>query len=135
MQLNFFKIPDLETEGFDELYSNNGEGIQRGHLNPVKINSFDANYVEATFAYSNAVPQYGSGSNMASWRKYELSIVRYVQNVCAVKQGIMYLMTGTSKFHLKVGAVTPTQDTVTEVGLIMAKGVTKTNFISTQFVK
>ena len=129
MKLSFFKIPDLVKQGSKQLYENNGEGIQKGHLNPVKINSFDPNHVEATFAYSNAVPQYGSGSNMASWKSYEGLIVDYVKEDCADKQGIMYLMTGTSKFHLKVGAITPTQDKVTEVGQIMAKGVTKPNFI------
>ena len=74
-------------------------GFQRGHLNPVKINSFDEKHVQATFTYSNAVPQYG-GLNGGAWKTFEGQIVDHVQKNCQDRKGTMYLMTGTSKFRI-----------------------------------
>ena len=84
-------------------------GLDKGHLNPVKINSFAKEYVKSTFTYTNAVPQY-PGVNRGQWREYEGYIANYVQSVCAGKYGgTMYLLTGTSDFHLDVGVGSPTQ--------------------------
>lgn len=69
----------------------------------------------ATFTYSNAVPQYGKSYNRASWKKYEARIAEYVKKNCAAQKGIMYLLTGTSVFHLKVGVDPPTQEAVAPV--------------------
>lgn len=94
------------------MYSRNVEKADKGHLNPVNINTFDLNHVKATFTYSNAVPQY-FGFNRGQWKAFEGRIVNYVQTICAAKRptgGKMYLMTGTSRFRLQIGAATPTQD-------------------------
>lgn len=90
------------------------QGINKGHLNPAHINSFDRKHVMATFTYSNAVPQY-SCFNRGLWNYYEEKIVEYVTSQCAGQHGkstVMYLMTGTSKFRLQVGAGRPTRDKV-----------------------
>jgi len=109
---------DLPRQGTDKLYSGHGtgpEGIDKGHLNPSFINSFDIGHMVATFTYSNAVPQYGRSYNRASWKNYEARIAEYVKGFCAAKGGTMYLLTGTSVFHLKVGVDPPTQEAVAMV--------------------
>ena len=111
---NFFftYIAGLSNQGNDALYYKNVDKADKGHLNPVQINSFDINHVKATFTYSNAVPQY-LGFNRGQWKKFEGLIVNYVRTKCAAKMptgGKMYLMTGTSNFRLQIGANTPTQD-------------------------
>lgn len=90
--------------------------MDKGHLNPVKINSFSASHVKATFTYTNAVPQDPTW-NRGLWAKYEDKIVQYVQKICAGQNGgIMYLMTGTSKFRLKLGPnKQPIQDAIVPV--------------------
>lgn len=99
---------DISRQGSDALYYQSG--LDKGHLNPVKINSFVKEYVKSTFTYTNAVPQY-PGWNRGQWKKYEGYIANYVQSVCAGKYGgTMYLLTGTSHFHLTVGVGSPTQD-------------------------
>lgn len=108
----FTYISGLSKQGNDALYYKNVDKADKGHLNPVQINSFDQNHVKATFTYSNAVPQY-LGFNRGPWKTFEGRIVNYVQTMCAAKKptgGKMYLMTGTSKFRLQIGAATPTQD-------------------------
>ena len=88
------------------------QGFDKGHLNAAHINSFDEQQVLATFTYSNAVPQYRH-FNRGPWRSYEDKIVDYVTSQCAGKHGksaVMYLLTGTSRFRLQVGADKPTQD-------------------------
>ena len=91
------------------MYYKNIDKADKGHLNPVKINSFDQNHAKATFTYSNAVPQY-LGWNRGQWQSFEGRIVNHVRTKCAANGGTMYLMTGTSKFRLQIGAATPTQD-------------------------
>lgn len=110
--INFTYISGLSKQGNDALYYKNVDKADKGHLNPVQINSFDQNHVKATFTYSNAVPQY-LGFNRGQWKTFEGRIVNYVRTMCAAKKptgGKMYLMTGTSKFRLQIGAATPTQD-------------------------
>lgn len=105
-------ISGLSNQGNDALYYKNAAKADKGHLNPVQINSFDQDHAKATFTYSNAVPQY-LGFNRGEWKKFEGRIVNYVRTNCAAKTptgGEMYLMTGTSHFRLQIGAATPTQD-------------------------
>ena len=114
----FTYISGLSNQGNDALYYKNAQRADKGHLNPVKINTFDQNHVKATFTYSNAVPQY-LGFNRGEWKKFEGLIVNYVQTKCAAKTptgGEMYLMTGTSNFRLQIGAAIPTQDPMSPVG-------------------
>ena len=108
----FTYIAGLSNQGTDDLYYKNVDKADKGHLNPVQINSFDQNHVTATFTYSNAVPQY-LGFNRGQWKVFEGLIVTYVRNKCAAKKptgGKMYLMTGTSNFRLQIGVAPPTQD-------------------------
>jgi len=112
---SFLKILDLSRQGTNQLYSGQGigtEGFDKGHLNAAHINSFDKQHVLATFTYSNAVPQY-SHFNRGPWSSYEGKIVDYVTSQCAGQNGksaVMYLLTGTSRFRLKVGSGKPTHD-------------------------
>lgn len=88
------------------------QGFDKGHLNPAHINSFDKQHESATFTYSNAVPQYRH-FNRGPWKSFESKIAHYVTEQCPGKNrssAVMYLMTGSSKFRLKVGARKPTQD-------------------------
>ena len=82
------------------MYAGQGTGteaIHKGHLNPSFINSFDVNHMVATFAYSNAVPQYGSFNLV--WKTFESKIAKYVKDFCRKDMGTMYLITGTSKYR------------------------------------
>lgn len=109
---NWRQTSGLSNQGNDALYYKNAAKADKGHLNPVQINSFDQDHAKATFTYSNAVPQY-LGFNRGEWKKFEGRIVNYVRTNCAAKTptgGEMYLMTGTSHFRLQIGAATPTQD-------------------------
>ena len=113
MFIEVIKLSGLNKQGSDKLYAGHGtgsSGIDKGHLNPSHINSHDVNYMAATFTYANAVPQYGSGSNRASWKSFEHKILTYTKLTCATNGGTMYMLTGTSKYRLKVGASQPTQD-------------------------
>ena len=112
MFIKVIQLSGLAKQGSDALYAGHGTGplgIDKGHLNPSLINSYNDNYMKATFTYANAVPQYGSGSNRASWKSFEGRIAKYVKETCAKKGGTMYLLTGTSKYQLQVGVSPPTQ--------------------------
>lgn len=107
--------PELTNQGNEKMYHGHGigkEGFDKGHLNPAHINSFDKQHESATFTYSNAVPQYRH-FNRGPWKSFESKIANYVTEQCPGKNrssAVMYLMTGSSKFRLKVGARKPTQD-------------------------
>ncbi|KAK2547403.1 Endonuclease domain-containing 1 protein [Acropora cervicornis] len=72
-------------------------GIDKGHLNPSLINSYDEDYQIATFTYTNAVPQFKS-HNRRSWENFEGKIANYVKRKCGKAGGNMYLITGTSNY-------------------------------------
>ena len=103
------------NQGSTGMYAGYGTGlmgIHKGHLNPVKVNSYDQEHMDATFTYTNAVPQYAK-FNIGPWKTEEMKIAAYVKDTCATRPGnsaVMYLLTGTSKFRLQVGAIVPTQD-------------------------
>ena len=106
------KLSGLSKQGTDALYKGHGTGplgIDKGHLNPCLINSYNVDYMAATFTYTNAIPQYGSGSNRASWKSFEAKIAKYTKETCAKNGGTMHLLTGTSKYRLQIGAPQPTQ--------------------------
>ncbi|XP_068733518.1 uncharacterized protein [Montipora capricornis] len=88
----------ITKEGTDALYKGSSAyKIDRGHLNPNYINSYDKNHQIATFKYTNAVPQYQS-SNRRSWRVFEAKIAKYVKTNCKQVGSNMYLITGTSNY-------------------------------------
>lgn len=88
----------ITKEGTDVLYKGSSAyNIDRGHLNPSYINSYDQNHQIATFKYTNAVPQYQS-SNRGSWKDLEVKIANYVEESCIEVGANMYLITGTSNY-------------------------------------
>lgn len=85
---------------YDNLYreGTNAAHYQKGHLLPFSIYSFDKNYGQSTFDYSNAVPQRAEW-NQGVWKSFEKAIKRYTQLTCGCRyRGTMYLLTGTSQF-------------------------------------
>ena len=108
MRLNHTKVcyhhftisePGIKNQGSDQLYQGLGKIIHKGHLNPVRINSYDAKKVADTFTYANAVPQYAKFNN-GKWKKFENIVVQYAQTDCAPLDGDMYVLTGTSQFTI-----------------------------------
>ena len=82
-------------------------------MNPSGINSFDENFMKATFTLTNAAPQFES-SNSGPWNKYEDRIRQYAKCPCGndIRGGTLYLLTGTSDYGLKPGGGgIPVQDT------------------------
>jgi len=78
-----------------------GNRIDKGHMNPSLINSFDVNYMQATYTLTNAVPQFIK-YNRGVWKTFEGRIANYAKNTCAGKPngGTLYLLTGTSDYGL-----------------------------------
>ena len=96
MKYYFLKpLSGTGRQGSDDLYKGSSDyNIDRGHLNPSLINSYDKNHQIATFKYTNAVPQFAR-HNRGSWRVFEAKIANYVKRECGPKEGKMYLITGT----------------------------------------
>jgi len=76
--------------------------LDRGHMNPSGINSFNSNFMKATFTLTNAVPQFKT-SNQGPWKTFEQRIYSYAKHTCGAgsRSGTLYLLTGTSNFGLK----------------------------------
>ena len=76
--------------------------LTRGHMNPSGINSFDINFMKATFTLTNAVPQF-EASNSGPWNDFENKTKEYAKTTCGSKtrQGTLYLLTGRSENGLK----------------------------------
>ena len=55
--------------------------LTRGHMNPSGINSFNTNFMKATFTLTNAVPQF-EASNNGPWRVFEDMIKDYAKITC-----------------------------------------------------
>lgn len=86
------------------------QGLTRGHMNPVVLNTFDERFKKATFTYSNAVPQF-KVSNGIRWAEFEMRIANYAKT-CGAGGGTLYLLTGKSKFGLTLDfSGKPVQDT------------------------
>ena len=75
-----------------------GNELTKGHMNPSGINSFDINFMKATFTLSNAVPQF-EASNSGPWQVFENKIKDYAKITCGsiTRQGTLYLLTGRSE--------------------------------------
>ena len=76
--------------------------LTRGHMNPSAINSFDTNFMKATFTLTNAVPQF-EASNSGPWQEFERKIRNYAKTTCGsqTRQGTLYLLTGRSENGLQ----------------------------------
>ena len=70
--------------------------ITRGHMNPSVINSFNNDFMTATFTLTNAVPQF-KASNCGPWEEFETKIVDYAKDICGPRGGTLYLLTGRSE--------------------------------------
>ena len=72
--------------------------LTRGHMNPSGINSFDINFMKATFTLTNAVSQFDT-SNSGPWQDFEEKIKDYAKITCGsqTRQGTLYLLTGRSE--------------------------------------
>ena len=88
--------------------------LTRGHMNPSVINSFETNFMKATFTLSNAVPQF-EASNSGPWQVFENKIKNYAKNTCGSpsRQGTLYLLTGRSENGLNNVAKPPLSDRFT----------------------
>ena len=65
-------------------------------MNPAGINSFDLNFMRATFTLTNAVPQF-QASNGGPWQEFETKIRDYAKDICGPRGGTLYLLTGRSQ--------------------------------------
>ena len=74
------------------------EPLSRGHMNPVAINTFDINFMKATFTLTNTIPQYVA-SNSGPWQIFEAKIRRYAAGMCGGRahHGTLFLLTGSSE--------------------------------------
>ena len=72
--------------------------LTRGHMNPSGINSFDTNFMRATFTLTNTVPQFET-SNGGPWNDFENKTKYYAKDTCGspTRQGTLYLLTGKSE--------------------------------------
>ena len=70
-------------------------------MNPLGINTFDKNFMKATYTLTNAAPQYVA-SNSGPWQIFETKIREYAKNTCGsrTRHGTLYLLTGTSDYGL-----------------------------------
>ena len=58
-----------------------GNELTKGHMNPSGINSFDINFMKATFTLTNAVPQF-EASNSGPWQVFENKMKDYAKITC-----------------------------------------------------
>ena len=69
-------------------------------MNPMGINTFDKNFMRATFTLTNAAPQFET-SNKFDWENFETRIRTYAKSICGrIHGGTIYLLTGTSDYGL-----------------------------------
>ena len=116
----FIGIPDVDN-AYKEAINMDGEPLSRGHMNPSGINSFDINFMKATFTLTNAVPQF-QASNSGPWQEFETRIRNYAQNTCGRNGGTLYLLTGRSENGLILDPKgNPVQDLLNTVPLTYLK--------------
>lgn len=89
--------------------------ITNGHLNPNALNSFDRNFMRATYTLTNAAPTFDVMNELV-WAQYEQRIRQYAKCPCgSVRGGTLYLLTGTSNYGIKKDiADKVVQDTTSE---------------------
>ena len=78
-------------------------------MNPAGINSFDLNFMRATFTLTNAVPQF-IASNSGPWQAFETKIRDYAKDICGPRGGTLYLLTGRSQNGIIPDPRNPVQD-------------------------
>ena len=75
----FIGAPHVD-DAYKEAITTDGEPLSRGHMNPSRINSFDINFMKATFTFTNAVPQF-EATNSGRWQEFDTRIRNYAQNI------------------------------------------------------
>ena len=75
-------------------------------MNPSAINSFNKDFMTATFTLTNAVPQF-KASNCGPWQEFETKIVDYAKDICGPRGGTLYLLTGRSENGIIPDAQSP----------------------------
>ena len=101
----FIGIPGVD-KAYKEAITTDGEPLSRGHMNPSAINSFDLNFMKATFTLTNAVPQC-QASNSGPWQEFEKKIRDYAKDICGPRGGTLYLLAGRSENGIKPDAQSP----------------------------
>ena len=94
----------VKLQASDEMYEKQ-KMYDKGHLLPVGIYSFDKNYAQSTFTYTNAVPQIRL-FNRGAWKKYEGEIREFAET-CGRRGGNLYAITGAAQLAQYNGAVMP----------------------------
>ena len=84
----------MKLQADDEMYDGQ-KTYDKGHLLPSAIYSFDEDYMESTFTYTNAVPQVGT-FNKGVWQTYERKIREFAET-CGIKGGNFYAITGVAQ--------------------------------------
>jgi len=105
-------VPGVDA-AYKEAITTDGQKLSRGHMNPSGINTFDTDFMKATFTLSNAAPQFET-SNSGPWETFEEKIRKYAKGTCGsgTRSGTLYLLTGTSNYGLTpVLGKKPVQDT------------------------
>ena len=107
-------VDDAYKQANREAQNNYGDKLTRGHMNPSGINSFDINFMKATFTLSNAVPQF-EASNSGPWQVFENKIKDYAEITCGsqTRKGTLYLLTGRSEKGLNAVPKPQVTDTFT----------------------
>ena len=98
----FIGIPGVD-KAYKEAITKLNEPLSRGHMNPSVINSFDLNFMKATFTLTNAVPQF-QASNSGPWQEFETKIRDYAKDICGPRGGTLYLLTGRSENGIRADA-------------------------------
>ena len=91
---------------YKEAIKTDGEPLSRGHMNPLGINSFNKDFMTATFTLTNAVPQF-EASNSGPWQEFEAKIRDYAKDICGPRGGTLYLLTGRSENGIIPDAQSP----------------------------
>ena len=115
--------------GVDNAYKqaiNTDSEITRGHMNPSAINSFDKDFMTATFTLTNAVPQF-KASNCGPWQEFETKIVDYAKDICGPRGGTLYLLTGRSENGIKPNNQNPGKVVRDDKNIVPPKNVGSVN--------
>ena len=99
----FTGVPDLKI-AYKEAIEKNRERLRgsrpnqeltKGHLNPSAINSFNEKFMDATYTFTNVVPQFAASNFYLT--KFETKVENYAKDNCGKKDGTLYLLTGRSE--------------------------------------
>lgn len=103
--LDLFPYPS-KRQGHDKIYEHRGNkkypnGVDRGHLNPSLMNSFDVSSMDLTHTHTNGYPQFYAFNN-GVWKRFERKIFNYARKNCFLKstKSEFYVITGLSDYKI-----------------------------------